>query len=506
MTTRTRYLPEFPSPTNLLAMLFGVVLLLVLIKYFVTDTEMPMLMPLATAALSATCLALIGARRNPSQSFMRAGFHLGTFAFFLFYPLMEPEAIGPMVSDGVRTIIGSCLLLTVVGFELAYWGTRLATPWPGNRPTVFQIQKKHRRVLLALVYFGVFGWFLTVLDVAISAGASVFDVLFSMRAAVEGERYEFNTYLSGGFVILHRILAGGALLGATAGSVLLLTTEEKSRAIRWSCWGTMIVCATTGFLSGSRAVFFYSFTPVIVTTWLKLSRSPRQRSMRWAWASGVVLLLIACWGAMSALRGSDIREYEGGIEAFSPALHVQGALDVYSQMGIVVQAFPELVPYQQGKSLLPLVLGWIPRALWADKPYPFGLFINFLNGESLESRSASIAVGLIGEGYGNFGLFGVFLWSVLMGFACRRGDDYIGNFHRDHPLRLHIGAMSAIWAALIVRGGVPEMFYMGLGVVMLPWGVAWYLFRVEKPFRTSLPVYSPSRPLHAPIGAPPHVS
>lgn len=159
----------------------------------------------------------------------------------------------------------------------------------------------------------------------------------------------------------------------------------------------------------------------------------------------------------------------------------------------MVQAFPELIPYQRGLSLVPLALGWVPRAVWPGKPYPFSLYMNFLNGETVENRAASIAVGLPGEGYGNFGMVGVFLWAALMGFACRRGDDYIGGFHPAHPLRLQIGGMAGIWAGLIVRGGVPEMFYMGLGAMLLPLGLTIYLFGSERPMFARAPqVVSPA--------------
>jgi hypothetical protein len=67
-----------------------------------------------------------------------------------------------------------------------------------------------------------------------------------------------------------------------------------------------------------------------------------------------------------------------------------------------------------------------------------------------------------------------------MGLACRVGDDYVGRIHPSNPLGLFLAVMIAIWAAMIVRGGVPEMFYMGLGVVMFPLALSWYLSRRKK--------------------------
>ena len=56
----------------------------------------------------------------------------------------------------------------------------------------------------------------------------------------------------------------------------------------------------------------------------------------------------------------------------------------------------------------------------------------------------------------------------MMGFACRVADDYLKRFRASDPLRLFLAASMCIWAAMIVRGGVPEMFYMGLQVTIFP--------------------------------------
>jgi hypothetical protein len=209
--------------------------------------------------------------------------------------------------------------------------------------------------------------------------------------------------------------------------------------------------------------------------------------LRWVLIGLAGIVLAVTWGAMSAMRGSDIRNYQGGLEAMNPVKHMQGAFDIYSQTAMIVETFPDKIEYEYGKSLIPLVLGWVPRSLWPDKPYPFSIFANIIRGETLEDRSASIAVGLPGEGYGNFGLFGVLLWSLLMGLACRAGDDYVGRLHPSNPLRLLLAATISIWAAMIVRGGVPEMFYMGLSVNMFPLALSWYLSRKRRPlYRNAL--------------------
>jgi hypothetical protein len=188
-------------------------------------------------------------------------------------------------------------------------------------------------------------------------------------------------------------------------------------------------------------------------------------------------VVILVWGAMSAMRGDDLRNYEGGWEQMAPTLHTQGAFDIYSPMAKIVEVFPDEIPYEHGRSLVPLALGWVPRPFWREKPYPFSLYANTINGETLEMRSASIAVGLPGEGYGNFGLLGGAIWGALLGFASRWGDDRIARVDERNPLRLELAVIGGIWTAMMVRGGVPEMFYMGLVIIAFPGMLSWLLTR-----------------------------
>jgi len=81
-------------------------------------------------------------------------------------------------------------------------------------------------------------------------------------------------------------------------------------------------------------------------------------------------------------------------------------------------------------------------------------------------------VGLTGEGFGNFGLFGACLWGALLGCAARLADDWAGT-GEPSPLALLFRGTLLVWVAMIVRGGVPEMFYMGVNVALAPLVVRW---------------------------------
>jgi oligosaccharide repeat unit polymerase len=467
---------KIPPVSKIVALSLGLIVSYGVIRAILVTGNLPLLLPLIAMVLSIAALSLRNGRDHSMIRLARVGFHVGLFAYFLSFPLLSPESVDPSIPTDVHHTVGLMLLLTVVGFEAGYYLKKSRAHATLNKGEPFTLERRQQKWLWIFVCFGMTAWVVTWLDYVYAAGVSPIDAVLTMRANVEGARENVVPILGR----LSFIFSGGLYLAAASAALLLTSVKRSSHFITSFCWLVLLVCALLGFMTGSRAVFLYSFSPLILTCWLRLSRLEGGRALRWMLISLAALVLAGTWGAMTAMRGGDIRNYEGGWEEMNPVSQAQGAFDNYSQIAVIVDTFPEKINYEYGKSLIPLVLGWVPRPFWPGKPYPFSMFANIIRGETLEDRTASIAIGLPGEGYGNFGLFGALLWGILMGLACRVGDDYIGRFHPSNPLRLILAAMIAIWAAMIVRGGVPEMFYMGLNVIMFPLALAWFLSRGRK--------------------------
>lgn len=455
---------RIPNVSGLTGFVFIALIVYGVGRTILVTGHLPLIFPVLAAFLSAVFLLGVKIDRDPVLSLARLGFHVGLFAYFLSFPLLYPETIEPGFSDRVHQTVGWMLILTVFGFEAGYQVRRLI--WRRHRPISFPagLTLTQRRALGVFVCLGLTAWLLTTIDYSMAAQVSTWDLLLSMRGRVEGALENPLTELGQ----WSYLLTGGLYLAVASAFLLLISTRKASIKIKALCWPVLVLCSVLGFLSGSRALFLYSFAPLALSAWVQLIRLGLGHTLRLLIVCWAVLVLATVWIAMSAIRGQDVRSYEGTWEDIRPAEYARGAFDIYSSSALIVQSFPQEVEYQHGKSLIPLLLGWVPRSVWPDKPYPFSIYANTIRGETLEDRSASIAVGLSGEGYGNFGLFGVLLWGVLMGLVCRAADNYLGRFHPAHPLRLFLGASISIWAAMIVRGGVAEMFYMGLQVNMFP--------------------------------------
>ncbi len=452
----------------------GLILLAILRPALLTGPTMPRFWPTVIGICSSIFLYFVRPIKTSGPGLMRLGFHIGMMAFFVVFPLLSPDEINPEISEEAHSTLGWALFLSLLGFEMAYWLLSVARKAPTRapvviRPTVFQM-----RLLMVVLGVGLAAWFFSIWDYSQAINAPIASVLLTMRGQIEGTTNELAR--PGYFGLL---LASGIFLSAVAAS-LLLTLYKLVFPLTVFCWITLTVCAAIGFLSGTRAIFLYSFIPLAITGWKKLSTLRFMTSMRWPGAIAAGAILIMVWSVMTAMRGADIREYEGGLEEISVVAPAQGALDIYSMTAEVVETFPDRIPFVQGESIVPLVLGWVPRSVWPSKPYPFGLYMNLIKGETIQARAASLAVGLTGEGYGNFGLVGAFIWSFLLGVACREGDRLVDRLHPDDTLHLLLGGMSMVWVAMIVRGGVPEMFYMGLQIMAFPLLLSRYLMTRQK--------------------------
>jgi hypothetical protein len=121
--------------------------------------------------------------------------------------------------------------------------------------------------------------------------------------------------------------------------------------------------------------------------------------------------------------------------------------------------------------------------------------MNHLHGEDLDTRTASLAPGLSAEGYGNFGMAGVLLWVVVMGVFCRSCDDCLRRFGLGNAFGLQLAGIWCIWAAMIVRGGVAEMFYMGLEITLAPLVLTVLVLKRSEHSRQRAPFRIPRRRL-----------
>lgn len=89
----------------------------------------------------------------------------------------------------------------------------------------------------------------------------------------------------------------------------------------------------------------------------------------------------------------------------------------------IVEEVPIVIPYQNGKTYGFLLVSWVPRALWPGKPsasevnHLYQTTFRLTREENLDN--VSLAPGIIGEAYWNFGWAGVVIIGMLLGLLIR---------------------------------------------------------------------------------------
>ncbi len=149
-------------------------------------------------------------------------------------------------------------------------------------------------------------------------------------------------------------------------------------------------------------------------------------------ASGLLLLLAVMTLLRSVAQSGTVVESttDSLRESAGNALVFNRNFGDMATAAHVINAVPEAIPYQDGRTILTYALAPLPRVLWPDKPViNVGPLIG-LNIYGLER--AGVPPGFVGDLYLNFGTSGVLIGAVLIGRLLRMFDRWRLR-HAAHP-------------------------------------------------------------------------
>lgn len=81
-----------------------------------------------------------------------------------------------------------------------------------------------------------------------------------------------------------------------------------------------------------------------------------------------------------------------------------------------------------GKQLLGVILFWVPRSIWKEKPIGSGAFL----AEKVNLSYSNIAMNYLGEGYINFGYIGIVLFIIFIAYINARFDKLYWNYRENN--------------------------------------------------------------------------
>jgi hypothetical protein len=168
---------------------------------------------------------------------------------------------------------------------------------------------------------------------------------------------------------------------------------------------------------------------------------------------------------------------------------------LFEPTAMVMQMTPSQVPYQNGRLYKYLLITWIPRAIWPEKPAFSGANQFYQVAYGITDRrdlgKVSMAVGCLAESYINFGWFGppfvMFIIGLILNLIRRYFlDAEQGEFLRSMGLAMLPGLMAVESQAVQYLSGILQAVFLTI-VVFMP------ALHIARSGTTRLPATPPTR-------------
>lgn len=164
----------------------------------------------------------------------------------------------------------------------------------------------------------------------------------------------------------------------------------------------LITCFPLGMARFSAAAMYIPLLLLIVP-WLR-----RNNNFSIAFIIGLLLIFPFL---------DNFRFYKPGEPlkiGFNFDMFLQGHFDSYQNFALIVS--DNIITW--GRQLLGVILFWLPRSIWPDKPIGSGAFI----AEEQGFIFSNVSCNYFAEGYINFGFVGIFIFIVALSFLTAKLD------------------------------------------------------------------------------------
>ncbi len=211
---------------------------------------------------------------------------------------------------------------------------------------------------------------------------------------------------------------------------------QPHRLSRLLLYGVTGVSAVIGTTTGMLEAGFIPLLVLLAARWTATRRVP----VTWLVLGGVALVVmnaakhdyrsevwqanqapsvpeqLAIWKDKVSTVAATLTTPEGLNDAVVRAVHRFDLIHIFAH---VLEMTPGEVSFYEGSSYSYLLYGWIPRAIWPDKPIAVEASITFAldYGLLLESQrdTVRIGIGFLAEAYANFGVLGILGLMFLIG-------------------------------------------------------------------------------------------
>ncbi|WP_233631038.1 MULTISPECIES: O-antigen polymerase [unclassified Pseudomonas] len=216
------------------------------------------------------------------------------------------------------------------------------------------------------------------------------------------------------------------LLSVTLAWYIRLTRGcSVSRRERVVFWGFFIAALMVCALQGQKSTIFIAILSLLVVRHYRVKRINLFKGAVMGVAMFVSLMTYHIFKQEFLATGHFyfIKEDQGVFLSFINFLATQftGNLMQLQTMTVLVDAMPEGLPWQNGSTLMMVVLILIPSTLFPDKPLTAaGVFTAAFWPNKWLMEGTTLPPGVFGEFYMNFGIFGVLAGGFILGLVWGR--------------------------------------------------------------------------------------
>lgn len=159
------------------------------------------------------------------------------------------------------------------------------------------------------------------------------------------------------------------------------------------------------------------------------------------------------------------------------------AVDTFDNTAFVIENFPSKYDYYYGETYFAILVQFLPRSIWENKPVSFGAPLGLLKKVGIrefsiktwrnEVNGLSFSPGFLGEAYANFGVFGMIFLSSIFGIATKIFDKMVHSNEvlNDVKMLPYMSAYSSFF--LILRGDLlmatyySILFYLFISLILV---------------------------------------
>lgn len=253
-------------------------------------------------------------------------------------------------------------------------------------------------------------------------------ILIMYNGLFKGRANEESSAIAGG--IVSQVLCCLGLF-----NICLIQYYQHS-SLNKPLWTKVIVSIYVActFFSGTRFIFLLAISPLLY--WYVKENTITLKRL-FLLSSGIILVYLGTI-AIRSIRNTGLTDSDG--------IELKANSDVYFESEGTVKTFAKIVdyyqtrPYDYGSNTFAILVFWVPRAIWPDKPKQIDYtFIREYESSETFSDNHSTGSGYLSNIYADFGIAGVIFESLIIGYVITNMKK-MGNIDRSNPQNIFLSS------------------------------------------------------------------